>query len=240
MSGSSGGLRPAALTFLRGLARNNRKPWFEARRETYERELRAPFRELVEEMDLRLARIAPEFIGHPGRSMFRIHRDIRFSRDKSPYKTQAACHFFHLDAGHGTGREAEGSGAGFYFQLAPGQTFAAAGIWMPPRPALNRIREGLADDWGTFDEIVRAPAFRRMVGKLDEESMLVRLPRGFGPGHPAEKYLRYQSFTVSRMLTDEQALGPTLPALLERTFRPLVPFVRWLNHAIGLKARASR
>ena len=70
--------------------------------------------------------------------------------------------------------------------------------------------------------------------------MLVRLPRGFGPGHPAEKYLRYQSFTVSRMLTDEQALGPTLPALLERTFRPLVPFVRWLNHAIGLKARASR
>ena len=65
MSGSSGGLRPAALTFLRGLARNNRKPWFEARRETYERELRAPFRELVEEMDLRLARIAPEFIGHP-------------------------------------------------------------------------------------------------------------------------------------------------------------------------------
>ncbi|MFL5575952.1 MAG: TIGR02453 family protein, partial [Gemmatimonadaceae bacterium] len=90
---------PASLRFLRGLAANNRKEWFEARRETYEREVRAPLRELVEEMDVRLATVAPEIVGDTKRSLFRIHRDVRFSRDKSPYKTHAACWFFHRAAG---------------------------------------------------------------------------------------------------------------------------------------------
>jgi uncharacterized protein (TIGR02453 family) len=234
------GLRPAALTFLRGLARNNRKPWFESHRAEYERELRGPFRDLIDEMDLRLARMAPEFVGDPRRSMFRIHRDVRFAKDKSPYKTNAACQFFHADAGRGVGRDAEGAGAGLYFQLAPGQTFLAAGIWMPPRATLNRVRDALADDWETFEEIVRAPAFRRTVGKLDEESMLTRLPRGYDADHPAARWLRYQSFTVTRMLADNDALGPGLPRLLERSFRPLLPFVRWVNGAIGLKPAATR
>src|SRR3989441_8380494 len=85
----------ATFRFFRGLARNNAKPWFEAHRVEYEREVRAPMHTLIEEMDVRLARFAPEIAGDPKRSMFRIYRDIRFSKDKSPYKTHAACWFYH-------------------------------------------------------------------------------------------------------------------------------------------------
>ena len=133
---------PAALTFLRGLKRNNAKPWFEERRPTYEREILAPLRLLAEELDVRFAKLAPEFVAPPKRALFRIHRDVRFSRDKSPYKTHAALWVFHRDAGRGVGRDAHG-GAGFYFHLEPGASLVAGGFWMPPRPLLSTLRERL-------------------------------------------------------------------------------------------------
>ncbi|MGH7527341.1 MAG: TIGR02453 family protein, partial [Gemmatimonadales bacterium] len=144
------GFRPEALAFLRRLTRNNRRDWFERHRLVYESEVRDPMRALVEELDVRLARVAPELTGDPRRSIFRIHRDVRFSADKSPYKTNAACQFYHHDAGRGAGRDAEGAGAGLYFQLADGECFVAGGIWMPARPALERIREALADSPGSW------------------------------------------------------------------------------------------
>jgi uncharacterized protein (TIGR02453 family) len=229
------GFRPAALAFLRRLARNNRRDWFERNRPVYETEVRDPLRSLVEEMDVRLARVAPEIVGDPRRSIFRIHRDVRFSDDKSPYKTNAACQFYHYDAGRGAGQDAEGAGAGLYFQLADGECFVAGGIWMPARPALEKIREGLAADPEGLDEIVRAPVFRRRFKALDREAMLTRLPRGYAEGHPAERWLRYKSFTATRMLTEAQATSARLPALLERDFAVLVPLVRWLNGAIGYR-----
>jgi uncharacterized protein (TIGR02453 family) len=79
-----------ALAFLKGLKRNNAKPWFEAHRADYEQHVKIPMADLVQEMDLRFARFAPEMVGDPKRSVFRLHRDIRFSNDKSPYKTHAA------------------------------------------------------------------------------------------------------------------------------------------------------
>lgn len=229
------GFRPAALAFLRRLARNNTREWFERHRPIYETEVRDPLRSLVEEMDVRLARVAPEIVGDPRRSVFRIHRDVRFSADKSPYKTNAACQFYHSDAGRGAGQDAEGAGAGLYFQLADGECFVAGGIWMPARPALEKIREALAADPEGLDEIVRAPVFRRRFKALDREAMLTRLPRGYAEGHPAERWLRYKSFTATRMLTEPQATSARLPALLERDFAALVPLVRWLNGAIGYR-----
>src|SRR5919112_3826587 len=179
------GFTTEALRFLKRLERNNRRDWFERHRPIYETEVRDTLRALVEEMDVRLARIAPELTGDPRRSIFRIHRDIRFSADKSPYKTNAACQFYHHDAGRGAGQDAQGAGAGLYFQLADGECFVAGGIWMPARPALEKVREALADDPGGLDEIVRAPAFRRRFMALDREAMLTRLPRGYAEGHPA-------------------------------------------------------
>jgi uncharacterized protein (TIGR02453 family) len=234
------GFRPGALAFRRRLARNNRREWFERNRAVYDTEVRDPLRALVEEMDVRLARIAPELVGDPRRSIFRIHRDVRFSKDKSPYKTHAACQFYHHDAGRGAGQDAEGAGAGLYFQLADGECFVAGGIWMPARPALEKIREALADDPDGLDEIVSAPAFRRRFKTLSEEAMLSRLPRGYADGHPAERWLRHKSFTASRMLTEREVASPRLAATLERDFAILVPLVRWLNEAIGYRVWEKR
>ena len=234
--GGFGGFGPEALRFLRGLRRNNRRDWFERNRSRYESAVRDPMRALVEEMDVRLARFAPEITGDPRRSVFRIHRDVRFSRDKSPYKTNAACQFYHHDAGRGAGQDAVGAGAGLYFQLEDGQCFVAGGLWMPARPALDRIREALAEAPADLDRIVRAPGFRRRFGGLDQEAMLTRLPRGYAPGHPAEGWLRYRSFTATRMLPEREVLSRRLPAALERDFAALLPLVRWLNGAIGYRA----
>jgi uncharacterized protein (TIGR02453 family) len=233
------GFRPRALRFFRALTRRNRKPWFEANRAVYELEVRRPLLALVEELDVALARFAPEIVGDPRRSVFRIHRDVRFSKDKSPYKTHAACWFYHADAGRGVGGEAEG-GAGFYFQLAPGASLLGAGIWMPPRRSLSRLREAIVEDQEGFETILHAPAFRRRYGRLDEEAMLRRLPRGFAEGHAAARWLRYQSFTVGRSLTDREVLSPRLGPALARDFAALTPFVRWLNAALGFRIATSR
>jgi uncharacterized protein (TIGR02453 family) len=231
---------PASLRFLRALARNNRRAWFEAHRREYEALIKDPMRELVEELDVRLARLAPEIVGEPKRSIFRIHRDVRFSEDKSPYKTQAACWFFHRDASHRVGQESHGGGAGFYFQVAPGNAFSGGGIWMPPKEALGRIRDAIAERPAVFARAVSAAPVERRFGGLDEDAMLKRVPRGFAPDHPAARWLRYRSFTLGRGFTDAQVVSPKLPAMLEADFALMLPLVRWLNAALGLRPAARR
>ena len=228
-----------SLEFFRGLARHNAKPWFEAHREDYERSVKQPMAGLVEEMDLRLAAFAPEIVGDPKRSVFRIYRDIRFSKDKSPYKTNAGCWFFHGLGSSKVGREAHGGGAGFYFHLQPGASFAAGGCWMPPRPALLRIRAAIDRDPRGFQRMATAPALKKL-GGLSEEEALQRVPHGYDADHPAGQWLKLTSFTVDRPLSDAQVTGPRLTAILEREFKAITPLVRWLNEAIGLKSRQRR
>ena len=229
-----------ALAFLRGLKRHNAKPWFEAHRGDYEQHVKQPMADLVEEMDLRMARFAPEIVGQPKRSVFRLHRDIRFSRDKSPYKTHAACWFFHGGGSAKVGRESHGGGAGFYFHLQPGASFVGGGCWMPPRPALNRFRAAIAKDPRGFERIVLAPSLRRRFGGLSEEEMLKRVPRGYPADHPAARWLRHQSFTVGRPLKDTEATSARLTAILEADYVAMLPLVRWLNGTLGLEPRRRR
>lgn len=234
------GFRPAALTFFRGLQRNNTKVWFEANRDVYEREVKQPLAVLVEEVDARLGEVAPEIVGNTKRSVFRIHRDIRFSKDKSPYKTNAACWFYHRDAGHGVGGQAAHGGAGFYFQIAPNDSFVGGGIWMPPAPTLKRLREVIADDYETLDALVGAPPFRRTFGPLDDSAMLTRTPRGYDSDHPAERWLRYKSFATSAPITAKELESPKLPDILIKRYTVLLPFVRWFNAALGLRPQSRR
>jgi uncharacterized protein (TIGR02453 family) len=233
-------LTPATLRFLSGLARNNTKSWFEAHRAEYEAVVKGPLRDLIEEMDVRLARFAPEITGDPKRSMFRIHRDIRFSADKSPYKTHASCWFYHRDGTRAVGREASGGGAGFYFQVGPRNSFLGGGMWMPPREALGRLRDAIAEDPRGFEKAVGEGRVARRFGGLSDEAMLKRVPRGYPPDHPAARWLKYQSFVMGRELTDAQAVSARLPALLEADFTLLVPLVRWINGALGLKPARAR
>lgn len=236
------GFRRPALEFFRRLARNNRREWFAEHRAEYEREVLLPMRALVEEMDARLARFAPEMVGDPRRSIFRIHRDVRFSKDKSPYKTNAACWFFHQDSGRavGVGAGPDGGAAGFYVDLAPRECFVGGGLWMPPRPALQKVREAIVERPQELERILRGRAFRERYGPLDEERMLTRVPRGFAPDSPAAPWLRYVSFTATGALKDREMLARDLAARLEREFRLLLPLVRWLNDALGYRTTRRR
>jgi uncharacterized protein (TIGR02453 family) len=136
--------------------------------------------------------------------------------------------------------EAVHGGAGFYLHITPGECFCGGGIWMPPRPALLKIRESLVDDTEGWDAIVRDRGFRKRFGDLDTEGMLTRVPRGYAPDHPAAAWLRYQSFTAGTPLTDEEITSPKLPALLAKHYAAMTPFVRWLNEALGLRPHSSR
>lgn len=234
------GFRPAALIFLRGLARNNKREWFEANRSRYESEVKRPLQVLVEEIDARLGEIAPEMVGNPKRSIFRIYRDVRFSKDKSPYKTNAAAWFYHRDAGHAVGTAAVHGGAGFYFQVAPKECIVAGGIWMPPGAALKTLREAIADDPDALRSILRQPAFKRAFGALSDEAVLKRTPRAFDPEHPGADLLRYKSFTVSRELSEADMSNPKLPDIVAKQYATMLPFVRWLNRVLGLPAHTRR
>jgi uncharacterized protein (TIGR02453 family) len=220
-----------AFAFLKGLKKNNNKLWFEAHRADYENELREPMRFLIGEMDARMRKFAPEIGGDPKRSMFRINRDIRFSKDKSPYKTNAACWFAHRKSNAKVGQEAEGGSAGFYFQIEPGQCMVGAGLWMPPRPQLNTIRDLIAEKPKPFIKMV---AGLKKFGGLDGDgATLKRMPRGYDENHPAAKWLKFQSFTAGRVVPDSFATSANLAAQLEREFKALLPLVRWLNGALG-------
>jgi uncharacterized protein (TIGR02453 family) len=234
------GFRPAALSFLRSLRRNNDREWFEQNRATYEGELRTPLAALAEEVDVRLATMAPEIIGDPKRSLFRIHRDVRFSVDKSPYKTHVAAWFHHSDAGRGVGTAAPHGGAGFYFHMEADRASLGGGIWMPPRPTLQRIRAAIDEDHVPLDRILRDPARRRRFGGLAEENMLTRMPRGYADAHPAATLLRHQSYTLGRELRQRDLFSPRLPDLLAKEYAHLLPLVRWLNASLGLRTLARR
>jgi uncharacterized protein (TIGR02453 family) len=241
MTDSFRGFGRGALTFLRQLKRNNKREWFLENRETFDNEVLGPLRLFVEELDVRFGDLAPEFVGDPKRSIFRIYRDVRFSKDKTPYKTHAASWFKHQNAGHGVGSETHGGGAGFYFHLEPGgNSLVAGGIWMPPRPSLLQLRDSIAARPGEFEKLLTAASFKRRFGKLSEEAMLQRLPRGFNPGHPAEKWLRYQSFTVHAMLSDTEVLDRRLADRVEKDYKTMLPFVRWLNRALGYREAERR
>jgi len=115
-----------------------------------------------------------------------------------------------------------------------------AGMWMPPRLALNRLREVIAEKPAGLEKVVKNAGFKRRFGGLDEEEMLKRVPRGFTPDHPAAKWLRHQSFTAGRMLSDREVTSKKLGTLLEKDFVRLLPLVRWINGALGLRVATTR
>jgi uncharacterized protein (TIGR02453 family) len=229
------GFRPAALTFFRKLARENTKEWFEAHRATYEAEVKEPMRALIEELDVRLAEIAPEIVGDTRRSPLRARRDTRFTSDKSPYKTFAGCLLYHRGAGRSASMQDNGGAAGFYFQLEPRASLSAGGMWAPPRATLYRVRDAIVGDAAGFERSVSGDDFVRRFGRLydGDDQMLKRLPRGYAAGHPAEQWLRHLSFIGERSLSDAEVTSRTLPDVLGADFAALTPLVRWLNRVLG-------
>ena len=237
-----GWFTPESFTFLRGLRTHNRREWFEAHRPDYTRHILDPLRAVANELDVRFATLAPEFEANARRSLFRIYRDVRFSKDKSPYKTHAALWVYHRAPGRGVGKEIDG-GAGFYLHLEPGASLVAGGIWMPPRHSLARIRDQLARDLPGFKRTVGAAAFRKRFGGLSDDEpgvKLKRMPRGFAEDHPAAPWLRFNSFTVSVGYRDAEMLAGSLVDRAMKDFALMVPLCRWLNAALGYASSKSR
>jgi|SRR5579871_3372702 len=216
---------PDLFRFLRELERHNERPWFQANKERYENEVRAPALRFIETVGPGLARISRQLVADPrpvGGSLFRIYRDVRFSKDKSPYQTHVGMHFFHQGM-----KKGEGSKPGFYLHLSPGESFVAAGMWQPLPPELLRIRTAM----------VRDPAgWRRATAKgveLEGES-LKRVPRGFDPEHPLAEDLKRKDFVASVEFSERQVLARGFDRRFLDACRQLDPLNRFLAKATGI------
>src|SRR5688572_27062687 len=169
------------IKFLRALKRNNKREWFLAHKSTYERAVKQPMELLVLSLAEDFAKMAPELVANPKTSIYRIYRDTRFSKDKSPYKTHAAAVFPR------SGFEKH-QGAALYLHIAPDEVFLGGGVYMPLPEDLNAIRRHIAENFSGFKSIVEGRSFCRIFGKLSGEQ-LARVPRGFPADHPAADYL---------------------------------------------------
>lgn len=225
------GFSEETYRFLRGLKRHNDREWFLERKDLYMRVVRAPMEALVEHLGRRLGRFAPEFTANPKTSIYRIYRDVRFSPDKSPYKTHIAAVFPHRDLGKHVG-------AGFYVHVAPEDVFAGGGLYRPGTRELQAVRNRLAHDPGRFRRLIRAPKFHRMFSELSGEQ-LSRVPRGFPADHPAGDLLRYRQFLAGRSFPAASPMSARFADEVVETFRVLLPLCRFLNQTI-LEDREAR
>jgi uncharacterized protein (TIGR02453 family) len=215
---------PEALKFLRGLARNNHREWFNARKPIYERELKTPMLALIDEINGELADFAPQHIRPAHKCMFRIYRDTRFSADKSPYKKQISAWF----ARQGLEKK---SGGGFYFHLSGKELTIAAGVYMPEREQLLAIRNYLLEHYAEYRQLIRARQLKRLMGEFDG-LRLHRPPRGFPKNHPAMDLIACRQWGVAATLPPETALKPTLRKEIVSRFRAATPMVEFLNRPL--------
>jgi uncharacterized protein (TIGR02453 family) len=219
------------LQFLHSLKRNNNREWFQKHRGNYEQHVKQPMADLIQTVHDDFKEFAPEMIASPKISAYRIHRDTRFSKDKSPYKTHVAAVFPR----NGLSKH---EGAGFYFHIATDELLIGGGLYMPLPEDLHAVRSHILQNATRFLNIVESPAFRRTFGKVEGEQ-LTRVPRGFPADHRVAGYLKYKQFLAGRTLPPEQATTPRFYQTLIQTFRAMVPFVRFLNEPI-LQARRAK
>ncbi len=217
---------PEAMKFLRGLARNNDREWFEARRAVYERAVKAPMLALVDEITAAMAEFAPEHVRPAHKIMMRIYRDIRFSKNKQPYKT-------HLAAWWARRGMEKTSGGGFYLQIGPQQVMVAAGVYMPEREQLLTIRRWMSAHHEAYRASVKKLLKARGAGfeGIDAEA-LTRMPKGFASDDPADELVRAKSWGVHAWLPAGLALEPGLVREVVRRMRLTSPLVDTLNGAI--------
>jgi len=224
MSTTFAGFPPEAFQFLHRLKRNNHREWFLANKQTYEEKVKSPMVELVLALGGRMQPFAPEMSFDPSRAIYRIYRDVRFSPDKTPYKTHIAAVF------HPRGMEKHNCG-GLYFHVAPDGVEIAGGVYMPGPAELLAIRRHIAAHHRKFRSIVESPEFRRLFGEL-WGARLARTPKGFPAGHPAAELLRYKQFLADVSRPAELAESRDLLPTLVRHFRGMMPLVRFLNEPI--------
>jgi len=215
------GFPAEGVQFMRSLTRNNRREWFQPRKHIYEEQLKAPMADLVTALTAEMMRFAPDYVADPAKAIYRIYRDTRFSKDKTPYKTHIAAIFPRRGlAKHG--------GAGLYFSVSAKEIEVAAGVYMPGPDELLAIRTHLAEHHQEFRKIVGARKLRSLAGELHGEQ-LSRVPKGFACDHPAADLVRYRQWLLYVMLDPALATTARLLAEIRKRFEVMTPFNDFLN-----------
>ena len=214
------GFPPEAITFFRALARNNKREWFQPRKEVFEAKVKAPMIALVEALNMEFAKFAPEYINDAKKAIYRIYRDTRFSADKTPYKTHIAAVFPRR------GSDRKHSGPGFFFLVSHQTIEVAGGIYMPQPEELLAIRTWLAENHAAFGKASRGPV--RLVGELTGSS-LQRVPKGFDAGHPAAALLKMKQWYYDCTMDAKLATTPKLLPELVKRFRAMLPAMELLS-----------
>lgn len=219
---------PALFTFLSELRLHNDRDWFERNKERYLRDCRDPMLRFIADLAPALKKITPRLVADPkpvGGSLFRIQRDLRFSNDKTPYKTNLAAHFRHE-----AGRDVHGPG--LYLSLEPDEVDVGGGIWHPEPEPLEAIRRAIAEKPAAWRRATGTPAMMEL--EWWGES-LKRTPRGFPEGHPLDAFIRRKDFGAGVSLGEKEALSPHFPARCVEVYRAMVPTLRFLAKAVGVR-----
>ncbi len=221
-------LPPEMFAFLTDLERNNRREWFQSNKSRYEECIKDPALGFIADFAPRLTRISPNFRADAravGGSLFRIYRDTRFSKDKTPYKTHVGIHFRH----------AEGKSVhcpGFYLHVDLYKPFAGIGIWRPDGPTLKSIRDAIIADPDGWRKASSGKAFTRAWTVTGDK--LKRAPRGYPQDHPLVEDLKYKDFTAIAELSPDDLLAPDFARSLATLFRKGTPFMEFLCRAVGV------
>jgi uncharacterized protein (TIGR02453 family) len=227
MRPSFAGFPPEAMTFFRGLKKHNTREWFQPRKEVYDEKVKAPMLELVTALMQRLADFAPDYVADPNKAIYRIYRDTRFSKNKTPYKTHIAAIFKPRDL-------EKHSGAGLYFSVAPEEIDVGGGVYMPSPEHLRAIRGYMAEHHEEFRRIVAARNVRRLLGEMTGES-LTRTPKGFPADHPADDLLRRKQYLLFASLDASLSTTPKLFGEILSRFEAAAPVLEFLNRPLSPK-----
>ena len=214
-------LSEASFDFLEELEHRNNREWFLENKPTYDIELRERMLRVADAINAGLADFAPEHIRPPAKAVMRIYRDVRFARDKTPYKTHLAA-FWPRQGLEKTG------GAGYFVQIGVNGVMVAAGSYTPAAPQLFAIREYLLEHHERMRTVLSAVERTGLAEPL-EGNRLIRSPKGFDPEHPAADLLRNRQWAVIANLPGDAALGADFTALLIDRFRAMAPLVNELN-----------
>lgn len=218
---------PDLFAFLSDLRENNDRAWFQANKLRYEEAVREPALEFIADFAPFLREISPHFVADlrpVGGSLFRIHRDVRFSKDKSPYKTHTGISFRHELA-----RDVHAPG--FYLHLEPGSVWAGTGIWHPDGATLAKLRDAVVADPDRWTRVAHGKPFAP-VYRLGGDS-LKRPPAGYDGDHPLIEDLKRKDFIGVAMLSEKAATGNGFLEDYARTCRAATPFLAFLCDAVG-------
>ncbi len=218
-------LQGATVRFLKDLKKNNNRPWFEKNKSAYlaaKEDIDAFTQQVIDGLGKIDADIAPLT---PKDCTFRIYRDVRFSKDKLPYKTNMGAYF------NKGGKKA--STAGYYFHCEPGQSMAGGGLWMPMPPELSKVRQEIDYNFEEWKKIVGHRNYKKIFPDgVDGIDVLARPPKGYEAENPAIEFLKMKSFVVRRSLSDADLQSKSLLKEVLKTFETMKDFIHFLNRSM--------